>query len=75
MSKLNKVKLSVQLQQVGRHSPTYMAESIPLCATLRVQCISIIVGNSGEEFLDVMLELLSFKRRCLGDVQRQTGYH
>ena len=46
-----------------------MTESIPLGATLGVQSVRIIVGNVFDETLDVVLELLPTKSRCLGDIE------
>jgi len=49
-----------------------MTKTIPLSATLRVQVICIIIGNSREKFLDVMLENLSSECRRFRDAQGKT---
>lgn len=48
-----------------------MSEAIPLGATLRVQSVSIVIGDTRDETLDVMLELFPSKGRVLWDIHRQ----
>lgn len=52
----------------------YMAESIPLGATLSVQSVRIIVGNAINQTLDVVLELLPAKSGCLGNIEGEATW-
>lgn len=49
----------------------YMAKSIPLRATLRVQRVAVVVGDIRREGFDRMLECLPAEGRLLGYIERK----
>lgn len=48
-----------------------MAEAIPLCATLCVQCVAVVIGDIFGEGLDRMLERLTAKGGFLRYIERK----
>jgi hypothetical protein len=51
-----------------------MSEPIPLCATLCVHCVCIIIRNVLNKRFDVMLEHLTVESWLLRHRERKTGY-
>lgn len=52
---------------------SYVTESIPLSAALRVQGVSIVEDDVFYELFDVVLEGLTLKCRWVWNVQRKTA--
>lgn len=50
-----------------------MTETVPLGPALRVQSVGVVIGDTGDETFDMMLEVFTSKGRGLGDIQRKTG--
>ena len=50
-----------------------MTESVPLCSTLRVHVVDVVVGDVLGQRLDLMFEGLAAERWCLGNIERKTG--
>ena len=63
----------VRLQWVvdGLESVTNVSEPIPLCATLGVHVVNVIVSKVLKESFDLMLEHLSFEYRLARYIQRE----
>lgn len=51
---------------------TYMAEAIPLCATLSVERVAVIIGYILSDGLVAVLEGFAIERRLLGNIERKT---
>lgn len=52
---------------------TYVTESIPLSAALRVQRVSVVEDDVFGHLFDVVLEGLAMECRWVRDVQRETA--
>lgn len=53
---------------------TYMSKSIPLCSTLGIHMIYIIIPDTATQWLDFMLKDLSTESWGLGHISRETVY-
>lgn len=53
---------------------TYVSESIPLCSTLRVHCVCVVICNALKKRFDVMLEHLAVEGWCFWHRKRKTEY-
>lgn len=66
-------KLLISTEAHRADLATYMSKSIPLCPTLGIHFVEIIICNTGPECLDRVFEGLTIEGRDLRDVQWQTA--
>jgi hypothetical protein len=48
-----------------------MSEAVPLCATLRVHVVDVIVGEVLVQCFDLLLENFATKSRLVGNIERK----
>lgn len=60
-----KIVLAISLE-------TYVSESIPLCATLCVEDVCVVVDDIVDNAFDMMVECLTIECRFLWHIKRKT---
>lgn len=74
VANLINMSISEDVDLTSREDLTYMPKSIPLCSTLRVHCVCVVIRNAFDKRFNVVLKHLTVESWCFRHRERKARY-